>query len=59
MRQLELGKRLYLKNKGEKDRERERGREGEEALLFSPLFELIGSEISICCSDGVSVLPGS
>ena len=57
MRQLELGKRLYLKNKGEKSRQRER--EGEESLLFSPLFELIGIEISICCSDGVSVLPGS
>lgn len=50
MRQLEPGKRVCLKNKREK--ERQRG-------LFSPQFKLIYIEIGVCRSDGVSVLPGS
>lgn len=50
MRQLEPAKRVCLKNKREKERQKER--EGEEVLLFSLHFEFVCIEVGICLSDG-------
>lgn len=56
MRQLEAGKCVLEKQ----ERGGEAGREGgDQGLLFSPQFEFVCVALGVCCSDGVSGLPGS